>query len=90
VSFNISVDHVGNINARRGELRGDYTVLDVSAHVALGSRDQHRIGVRLENATDEEYASRVDQGTLDATGTAYLYDNLGMRRTVHASYSLRF
>lgn len=90
VGFNISVDHVGDINARRGEVRGDYTVLDISAFVSLGNDDRHQIALRLENATDEEYSTRVDLGTVDSTGTSYLYDNLGMTRTLHASYTLKF
>ncbi|HMB72717.1 MAG TPA: TonB-dependent receptor [Gammaproteobacteria bacterium] len=90
VGFNVSVDRVGDINARRGAVRGDYTVIDLSTFVMLGADEQHQIVLRLENATDEEYASRVDLGTLDASGTSYLYDNLGMERTLHASYTLRF
>jgi vitamin B12 transporter len=90
VGFNISIDHVGDINARRGEVRGDYTVLDFSAFFSLGPDDRHQISLRLENATDEEYSSRVDLGTVDSTGTSYVYDNLGMTRTLHASYTLKF
>ncbi len=88
--FNVSIDHVGDINARRGVIRGNYTVLDISAYMSLGGDERHQIAVRLENATDEEYSSRVDLGTVDSTGNSYLYDNLGMRRTLHASYTLRF
>jgi outer membrane cobalamin receptor len=90
MGFNLALDHVGDINARRGQIRGDYTVVDLSAFFNLGADEAHQIVVRLENATDEEYASRVDQGTLDATGTSYLYDNLGTSRTLHASYTRRF
>jgi hypothetical protein len=32
----------------------------------------------------------VDLGTVDSTGTSYVYDNLGMTRTLHASYTLKF
>ncbi|MDX1562361.1 MAG: TonB-dependent receptor, partial [Gammaproteobacteria bacterium] len=85
-----AIDRVGDLNARRGQVRGDYTVIDVSAFVNLGNDEAHQLVFRLENLTDEEYASRVDRGTLDATGGSYLYDNLGMSRTVHASYTRRF
>ena len=90
LGFNVAIDRVGDINARPGQIRGDYTVVDLSAFVNLGAGDEHQLVFRLENATDEEYTSRVDSGTLDATGTSYLYDNLGMSRTLHAGYTRRF
>jgi hypothetical protein len=65
-------------------------VADLSAYYSVGANEQHRLIVRIENLTDETYASRVDVGTLDATGTSYIYDNLGTSRTIHASYTHRF
>jgi outer membrane cobalamin receptor len=88
--LSLTVDRVGDINARRGVVRGDYTVADLSAFYYLGDRREHQLVLRIENLTDEIYSSRVDRGTLDVGGSTYLYDNLGMRRTVHASYSRRF
>jgi len=88
--FSVLVDHVGAINARRGVTRGDYTVVDLSAFYYMGAGREHQLVLRIENLTDEVYASRVDGGARDATGSSYIYDNLGMSRTVHASYSRRF
>ena len=88
LSFVVNV--VGDINARRGEVRGDYAVVDFSTYYRLGAGQAHQLVLRIENLTDEVYASRVDRGTLDITGVSYLYDNLGMSRTVHASYTRRF
>ena len=90
MGLSLSVNHVGDINARRGVTRGNYTVMDVSGYYNLGNDGQHQLTLRIENVTDKEYATRVDRGTLDATGTAYLFDNLGMSRTFHAGYSYRF
>jgi outer membrane receptor protein involved in Fe transport len=90
LGVSITVDRVGDINARRGQRRGDYNVLDVAAFYNLGANEQHQLVLRIENLTDEEYASRVDIGTLDLTGSSYIYDNLGMSRTLHASYTHRF
>jgi len=45
--------------------------------------------LRIENLTDKVYATRVDSGTRDSGGS-YFYDNLGMERTLHASYSYAF
>jgi len=90
MGFTFSINHVGEINARRGETRGKYTVMDLSGYYNLGNDGQHQLTLRVENLTDKEYASRVDRGTLDATGTSYLFDNLGMSRTFHAGYSYCF
>jgi len=64
--------------------------MDLSGYYNLGNDGQHQLTLRVENLTHKEYASRVDRGTLDATGTSYLFDNLGMSRTFHAGYSYRF
>lgn len=88
--LSLSLNHVGDINARRGVERGNYTVIDLSGYYNLGSNQEHQLTLRIENLTDKEYASRVDRGTLDATGTSYLFDNLGMSRTLHAGYTYRF
>lgn len=89
LGLNLSLNHVGDLNERQGATRGNYTVMDVSGHYALGSEGQHSLVVRIENLADKEYATRVDRGTRD-TGAAYLYDNLGMERTFHAGYTYSF
>ena len=86
----LSLNHVGDLNARRGETRGNYTVVDLSGFYHFGNSAQHQLTLRIENLTDKVYATRVDRGTLDATQTSYLFDNLGMSRTFHAGYSYRF
>jgi len=81
---------VGDITARRGSQRGDYLVTDLSGFYAFGPSQRHRITARIENLGDEEYATRIDRGTLDATGESYLFENLGMSRTLHVSYRYQF
>jgi len=81
--------HVGSYTARPGIRRGHYTVLDVSAWYRFGASDAHQFSLRLENLTDEEYATRVDVATAD-TGGNYFYDNLGTPRTAHVFYTYRF
>ena len=88
--FLMSVNHVGDINARRGVQRGNYTVMDLSGHLELGNNNQHSLVMRVENLTDKVYATRVDRAFADVSGDSYLYDNLGMERTFHASYTMRF
>ncbi|MBL4821257.1 MAG: TonB-dependent receptor [Gammaproteobacteria bacterium] len=88
--ISISTNLVGDINARRGAERGDYVVTDIAGHYNLGSDRQHRFVLRIENVTDEKYATRIDRGTVDATGQSYLFENLGMSRTLHLSYTYQF
>jgi vitamin B12 transporter len=86
----LSSNLVGNINARRGSERGDYVVTDLSGFYNFGRDQQHQVTVRIENLTDEEYATRIDRGTLDVSGDSYLFENLGMSRTLHVSYTYSF
>jgi len=88
--INLSLNHVGDFNARRGEMRGNYTVADLSGYYVLGDNDEHRIGLRIENLADEVYAARVDRGNLDSTGATYIFDNLGVDRTLHINYNYGF
>ena len=81
---------MGDLNERRGEKRGNYTVMDLSGHLELGNGREHSLVLRVENLADKVYATRVDRGTRDTTGVGYNYDNLGMERTLHASYTYRF
>jgi outer membrane cobalamin receptor len=86
-AFNLN--NVGKFNARRSVIRGDYTVADLSGYYYFGNEQQHQIVARIENLTDKVYATRVDSGVFD-TGGSYIYDNLGVERTLHLSYSYNF
>lgn len=88
LGMSLSANYVGDVNDR--EARGDYVVVDVAAAYHLGSRDQHQVVLRLENALDEAYATSVGVGTVDTTGASYFYDNLGMERTLHLNYTYGF
>ena len=44
---------------------GDYFVLDLNAGLRFGADKRHRLSLRLENALDETYASRVRTGETD-------------------------
>ena len=90
-----SIVHVGSVHDVVGSgigriEHGDYAVADVTAAWYLDADRRHRIGLRLENALDEDYASSLGRGFLDADGSAYPYRNLGMPRTWHASYRFSF
>src|SRR5690606_34010066 len=81
-------DVVGSGIGRREH--GGYTLLDLGGAYYLDPERRHRLGVRIENALDERYATSLARGFRDVGGAAYLYRNLGMPRTLHASYSYRF
>jgi hypothetical protein len=65
-------------------------VTDLSGFYNFGNERQHQVTVRIENISDEVYATRIDRGTLDASGDSYLFENLGMSRTLHMSYAYSF
>jgi vitamin B12 transporter len=69
---------------------GNYTVLDLTGGYRFGSDRRQRIGIRIENATDETYASSLGRAFVDAGGSSYAYQNLGTPRTAHVTYSRRF
>ena len=69
---------------------GGYTVLDFGGAYRFGASGNQRIGVRLENALDEEYASSLGRAFVDVDGSSYPYRNLGTPQTLHVSYGYRF
>lgn len=88
--LSLSLNHVGELMERRNQVRGNYTVMDLSGFYNFGADERHQLVLRVENLTDKQYATRVDVGTADATGASYVFDNLGMERTFHAGYTFRF
>ncbi len=93
LDFNVTLLNVGDIFDTVSSIgpvqHGDYTVVDVAAGFYFDRDRHHRLGARLENAFDEDYATSVGRGTRD-TGGFYAYRNLGMPRTLHATYSYSF
>ena len=69
---------------------GGYSVVDLGGAYRFGNGHRHRIGIRLENAMDEEYATSLGRGFMDVNGNSYPYANLGTPRTLHVHYALRF
>jgi vitamin B12 transporter len=68
---------------------GSYTVVNLSGYYDFGQSDRFRLGIRLENALDEDYATSVRTSNTDA-GVPYLYSNLGVPRTWHVSLRYHF
>ena len=94
VEFAVALLNVGDlydsVSGGIGRMEhGGYTVLDLGGAYRFGEGDRHRIGIRLENALDEEYASSLGRGFRDADGSSYPYANLGTPRTLHVNYAFR-
>jgi outer membrane cobalamin receptor len=89
----LTMNHVGDVFRNLGIGRqeyGNYTTLDLGARLFVGPQRNHRLGLRLENAFDEEYGTRVRQTTPDGGGPAYAYWHIGTPRTLHATYTYQF
>ena len=69
---------------------GNHTVVDLGGAYYFGDDRRHRLGIRVENVSDEEYASSVGRANTDVGGTSYAYANLGTPQTVHVSYTYRY
>jgi vitamin B12 transporter len=69
---------------------GDYTVVDLGAAFYLDMDRRHRIGARLENALDEDYATSIGRGRRDLNNSSYAYRNLGAPRSAHVTYTYGF
>jgi vitamin B12 transporter len=71
---------------------GDYAVLDLAGYWFLDEDERHRLGIRLANALDEEYATQIR--TADADGSSpvlrYPVESLGQPRTLYVNYTLDF
>jgi len=93
LDFNVTALNVGDIYDTVSSIgtvqHGDYTVVDLAAGFYFDRDKHHRIGARLENALDEDYATSVARATRDVGGF-YPARNLGMPRTLHATYSYAF
>jgi vitamin B12 transporter len=93
--LNVALIHVGDVyDAVGGSVgnvsHGDYTTVDLGAAVDLDKDRRHRIGLRLENLTDEDYVTGVARAVRDSDGSSYAARYLGVPRTLHATYSYRF
>jgi len=92
--LNVNVIHTGDIHRSLGgfprQNYGNYTVVDIGARYFIDQDRRHRIGVNLQNALDEEYATRVRSTTTDAGIDPYIYWHLGTPRTLRIDYSFLF
>jgi outer membrane cobalamin receptor len=85
--------YTGNLNGFGVQSYGDMVVANLGAHwFPDGASRNHRIGIRIENLFDEDYATRIRSAALagSTTGQRLLYSNLGAPRTAFLNYSYDF
>jgi vitamin B12 transporter len=73
---------IGRVN------HGNYAVFDLAGWVYVDKGQHHRLGVRLENAFDADYATRIVRVRRDADGTSYPAWSRGTPLTAHVTYNL--
>lgn len=69
---------------------GDYTTVNLAGRWSLDRARRHHVGVSVENAFDEEYATRLAQIDRDDGTGRVLVRRLGVPRTVSVSYFYEF
>lgn len=71
---------------------GNYVVADLSGYLYLDREERHRLGVRLENAFDEEYFTQYLNTDIDGPAPVLrvAQGNLGAPRTLYINYTLDF
>jgi vitamin B12 transporter len=69
---------------------GNYALFDLSGWAFIDKAQHHRLGVRLENAFDTGYATRITRVRRDSDGTSYGARNRGTPLTAHVTYRLNF
>jgi vitamin B12 transporter len=88
----VALNYVGNVwsnVAAAGRIEhGNYAIVDVSAWGYLDTAQRHRLGLRLENALDADYDTRMTRVREDITDVSYAAGFRGTPMTLHATYSL--
>jgi len=91
----VTTNHVGEIydvvggGVGRVE-HGNYSVVDLSGFAFLDADQRHRLGLRVENLFDEEYATQLRTTRRDSDNSAYGAWALGAPLTGHLTYQYRF
>lgn len=88
----VALNYVGNVYSNVAAVgrieHGNYAIVDLSAYAFLDREQRHRIGLRLENAFDADYDTRMTRVREDLTDVSYAAGFRGTPMTLHATYSL--
>jgi vitamin B12 transporter len=90
-----TLNHVGEIYDSVGGgvgriEHGNYSVVDLSGFAFLDGARRHRVGLRVENLFDEEYATQIRRTRRDSNGSSYGAWALGTPLTGHVTYTFQF
>ena len=70
---------------------GDFVVANLGAHLFIDADHHHRVGLRVENLFDTDYATRVRSAVLSGSApTRFMYRNVGSPVTGFLNYSYTF
>lgn len=69
---------------------GNYLIADISGFLFLDRDQHHRLGFRVENLFDKQYATRISRQREDITNVSYPVWNLGTPLTAHVTYRFGF
>jgi vitamin B12 transporter len=69
---------------------GNYLLADISGWAFIDKAQHHRIGVRLENAFDADYATGIIRVRRDVDGSSYPAATRGTPLTAHVTYNFGF
>jgi vitamin B12 transporter len=86
------LNHVGDVRTSVGDdlvAYGDYTIVDVTTRYYFDDARHHRVGLRLENAFDEEYG-RPQRGRLDSDDSGFTALAVGTPRSWTMNYTYSF
>ncbi len=89
----IALKYVGTMYTNVGGLPqqtyGKDVIANLGAHwLPDGQGGHHRVGLRVENLLDTDYATRIR--SFNQGGSPVMYRNLGVPRTLHVKYSYSF
>ncbi len=95
--MNIAIKYIGDktsdVTGFGVQSYGNVHVVDLGAHYYPAGRDgNHRVGMRVENALNKEYATSVNSAVLDGSDPAerFMWRRLAPPRTLHVTYSYQF
>ena len=96
VGTNLAVKYVGrkstDVTGFGTQYYGDAYILDAGAHAYLDAGQKHRVTLRVENLLDEKIATAVNSALLAGSEpqTRFLWQRLGVPRTLHLNYQYSF
>lgn len=79
-----------NLGAFGRQNFGNYTTLNLSTAFYVDQARHHRIGASIENVSDEEYATRLQQVQADDGSGSVMVQRLGVPQTFSLNYTCSF